>query len=60
MPMGRAASKTCMVTKENVRPGMRVMRGKDWRWDDQDKGQHFGGSVKVLTGWVHFLKNEGA
>ena len=60
MPMGRAASKTCMVTKENVRPGMRVMRGKDWRWDNQDKGQHFRGSARVLTGRVHFSMNERA
>merc|ERR1712179_793501 len=39
-PMPRAVSQPCMVTKENVRPGMRVMRGKDWRWDNQDKGTY--------------------
>jgi E3 ubiquitin-protein ligase HECTD1 len=33
-----AAAAGAAVTRENFREGLRVVRGKDWKWDDQDGG----------------------
>jgi hypothetical protein len=45
--------KPVIVTKELAYPGMRVMRGRDWQWDDQDAG---GAGIIVeephLEGWI--------
>lgn len=34
--------KNLPVTKENVKIGDRVVRGKDWGWWEQDKGSVYG------------------
>lgn len=34
------------VTVETAAPGLRVRRGKDWKWDDQDGGE---GSLGTLS-----------
>lgn len=31
-----------IVTLENVKPGDKVVRGRDWDWGDQDSGKKYG------------------
>ena len=41
-----------VVTSENVFIGAKVMRGPDWRYDDQDGGA---GSIGVITELHNFV-----
>jgi hypothetical protein len=36
---------SCIVTKSNVSSGLKVVRGPDWKWEDQDGGI---GTIDVL------------
>jgi hypothetical protein len=53
-----------IVTKENVKIGMKVRRGKDWSWGNQDysKGKPTIGTVtKILeNSWVKVLWSNGS
>lgn len=42
------------VTKENARVGMKVVRGKDWDWGNQDGGEGSKGTITDIrqSGWV--------
>ena len=40
----------CVLTKTNLIPGLTVVRGPDWIWDDQDGGPGETGKLMVLSG----------
>lgn len=55
-----------IVTKDNFKVGDKVVRGRDWRWGDQDKGSVYGviGNFSVIadnTTWhyVHWVDYKG-
>lgn len=51
------------VTRSLVRPGLRVMRGLDWKWADQDGGAGKQGAIRPsfleLPGWCSVHWDEG-
>ena len=49
-----------IVTKQNVKTGDKVIKGKDWRWDSQGGNSKFG-VTKVIedNDWVSVLWENG-
>ena len=42
-----------IVTEENVYVGMKVVRGRDWQWADQDKDSAYGVITRIRSDkWV--------
>ncbi|MBN2875798.1 MAG: hypothetical protein JXM71_11945, partial [Spirochaetales bacterium] len=59
-PSGAVAG--AIVTKDIAKVGLRVVRGKDWKWEDQDGGPGKLGTIKTepsSTGWVRVLWDNG-
>lgn len=48
LPQNRIPRQEGMVTP--IGQGVRVVRGPDWRWDDQDGGEGFTGTVAEICG----------
>lgn len=50
-----------VVTESIIHPGLKVCRGKDWRWNDQDKGSGWGIVVgeERSDGWWRVDWDEG-
>ena len=50
------------VTKDNCKVGDKVVRGKDWRWYDQDGGKGCVGTINYFSesrGWVEVRWSNG-